>query len=171
MKITMHQESDPDQELPSKTQRKTEMLALQKLGEQLTGFSNANLNKLPISDRLRAAIVEYKRLPNSHGARRRQIQFIGKLMRESDSAAIAEAIEKMLSPPLPDIGRMKKLDKQCTRILEFGDAEIQQLIEGNPSLDRQVMRRFYRDFHTSNEEQAVLTRDRLMDYLVKKLHS
>ncbi len=161
----MNQEPEADNELPSKTQRKNEMTALQKLGEKLATYTNNKLNKLPIHAPLRVAINEFKRLPNSHGARRRQLQFIGRLMRDTDHEAISQAISKLESPALPDIGRTKTLDLLCSAIIDEGDARIQPLIEEHPTLERQTLRQLYRDFRKVETAQQTQIRSRLLEYL------
>ena len=68
---------------PSKTQRKKNMLALQSLGEALVGLSRKRLESLNLPPRLFDAIVEAERI-TARGARSRQFQFIGRLMRDID---------------------------------------------------------------------------------------
>ena len=68
------EEDQFDESDPSKTQLKKLATELQGLGQQLTTFKTSDLDRLPLSDRLRSAVVEFKRLPNSHGAKRRQLQ-------------------------------------------------------------------------------------------------
>lgn len=81
---------DPEQDIaPSKTRRKQEMHALQDIGEQLVELNSKQLAELDLPEALMDAIVEAKRL-RKHEARRRQMQFIGKLMREVDTAPIRE---------------------------------------------------------------------------------
>lgn len=161
----MNQEPEADDELPSKTRRKNEMTALQKLGEKLATYTNSKLNKLPISAPLRVAINEFKRLPNSHGARRRQLQFIGRLMRDADHEALSLAISKLESPAPPDVGRTKTLDSLCSAIIDEGDARIQLLIEEHATLERQTLRQLYRDFRKADTAQQAQIRSRLLEYL------
>ena len=52
----------------SRTQKKKEATKMQVLGERLLEFKITDLDKIPLPDRIRIAITEYKRLPNSHGA-------------------------------------------------------------------------------------------------------
>lgn len=80
---------------PSKTRRKKEAQRLQALGETLTRLPISRLTQLPLEDELIAAIEQFQRLPNSHGAKRRQLQFIGKLMRSADSEAIASVLRQI----------------------------------------------------------------------------
>ena len=77
---------------PSKTQRKKAMLALQALGERLVALPESRLRAVPLEAGLRDAI-NHARSIRSHEGRRRQLQFIGKLMRSAD----AEAIEASLA--------------------------------------------------------------------------
>ena len=79
---------------PSKSARKREYLALQKLGEQLLTLKESDLQAMDIDTELLDAVLEARRI-KSHGALRRQKQYIGKLMRGLDPepirAALAEA--------------------------------------------------------------------------------
>jgi ribosome-associated protein len=81
---------------PSKSARKREQLALQKLGEQLIGLTDTELEKLPVGDELGAA-VRTARGMRAHGALRRQRQLIGKLMRSADADAIRAALASLKS--------------------------------------------------------------------------
>lgn len=76
---------------PSKSQRKRDAHAAQKLGERLVAMREQDLEGLPLSDALRDALAEARRL-TSRGARARQHQFIGKLMRGIDVAAVESAL-------------------------------------------------------------------------------
>ncbi len=87
------QDQETDQDfVVSKSQRKREMLALQELGQTLITMDAAKLQKCLLPEDLLAAINEYKRLPNKHEARRRQLQYIGKLMRQIDTSTIEQVI-------------------------------------------------------------------------------
>ena len=76
---------------PSKSARKREAHALQKLGEELVKMRQADLDRLPLPENLREAIDEARRLTN-RGALSRQRQYIGKLMRETDVAPLQTAL-------------------------------------------------------------------------------
>ena len=71
----------------SKTKRKQDASAVQALGHELTGMKPALLARVPLGDRTREAIDDY-RSTKTHEARRRQLQRIGKLMRDEDEFAI-----------------------------------------------------------------------------------
>jgi ribosome-associated protein len=84
--------NDPANELPpSKSARKRAAHAAQKLGEQLVRTREQDLAQLPLPEELRDAIAEARRL-TSRGALARQHQYIGKLMRGIDIAALQAAL-------------------------------------------------------------------------------
>src|SRR5687768_10233278 len=80
-----------DSRPPSKSQRKRDAHAAQKLGQQLVAMREQDLAGLPLSDSLRDALAEARRL-TSRGALARQYQYIGKLMRAIDVIAIQAAL-------------------------------------------------------------------------------
>jgi ribosome-associated protein len=83
---------DDEEDLgPSKSARKREAHALQKLGQQLIGLRDAELAQLPLPEVLLEAIHEARRLKN-RGALHRQHQYIGKLMRDVDIEPLEAAM-------------------------------------------------------------------------------
>jgi ribosome-associated protein len=76
---------------PSKSQRKREALALQDLGETLVTLKPAQLDKIPLPEELREAVLAARQM-NQRGARKRQLQYIGRLMREIDPEPIRAAL-------------------------------------------------------------------------------
>ena len=78
---------------PSKSARKREHLALQKLGEELLTLRDSDLRKIELDDDLLEAVLEARRI-QSHGALRRQKKYIGKLMRGVDPEPIRAALAR-----------------------------------------------------------------------------
>jgi ribosome-associated protein len=78
----------------SRTQRKNEDRALQRLGEQLIALPSNQLQAMELPDELMTAIELAQKI-KSHGARRRQIQYIGALMRHIDQQPIEAALERI----------------------------------------------------------------------------
>ena len=85
-----------DTDYISRTRKKNEARALQRLGEQLVALPLGQLETMELPDELLAAI-ELARKIRSHGARRRQIQYIGALMRHIDPQPIETALERIRS--------------------------------------------------------------------------
>ncbi len=85
---------------PSKSQRKREATALQDLGEHLVKLTPAQLRRVPLPEDLLAAVRTARAIPQ-RGARKRQLQLIGKLMRRLDeweADAIRAALATLLAP-------------------------------------------------------------------------
>jgi ribosome-associated protein len=80
----------PD-DIVSKTKRKQEMHELQKLGAALVELPESRLKDLALDAGLYQAVLEAKRI-TAHGGKRRQLQYIGKLMRAADMGAIEAAL-------------------------------------------------------------------------------
>ncbi len=79
---------------PSKSARKREHLALQKLGEELITVKRSDLDNLPLDDALREAVRDAREI-KAHGALRRQKQYIGKLMRNVDPEPIRAGLQQL----------------------------------------------------------------------------
>ncbi len=79
---------------PSKSARKREFHALQKLGEELLTLRESDLEDIELDEDLREAVLEARRI-RSHGALRRQKQYIGKLMRHIDPEPLRAALARV----------------------------------------------------------------------------
>ena len=82
-----------DSDYKSRTRKKKEDKALQRLGEQLVALPSARLAAMDLPDELREAL-EFARSISKHGARRRQIKYIGTLLRHIDTQPIQIALER-----------------------------------------------------------------------------
>ena len=167
----MKYEPDTELEPPSKTRLKQGATDLQQLGQKLTTYSCAVLRKLSLNEVLISALEEYNRLPNSHGARRRQLQFIGKLMRDLDYDAVIKSIDDLESGHLRKKKKPSAAKLLCEAILESGDAEINATLEQYPQLSRQTMRQFYREYNRAAETSREKFKTKLQNYLQKQVSS
>lgn len=160
-------EYDAEQEFdgPSKSQRKRDAHRLQELGLKLTACNESQLRTLQLSDKIITALTDFNRLPNSHGARRRQLQFIGKLMRDCDfdelSTALAKLEKNETHKPKPEPESLQ----WSRRIVETGDEAINDLLELNGALERQKLRQFFRDSQTTDDNVRNRAQDKLRRYL------
>ena len=75
------------------SKRKRQMIALQKIGETLVELPAAQLSKIPLDSVLLDAIITH--VPSSHGARRRQLQYIGRLMRDIEDITPFNSIDAL----------------------------------------------------------------------------
>jgi len=167
----MKYEPDTELELPSKTRLKQDATDLQQLGQKLTSYSSAVLRKLSLNGVVISALEEFNRLPNSHGARRRQLQFIGKLMRDLDYDAVIKSIDDLESGHLRKKKKPSAAKLLCEAILESGDAEINAALEQYPQLSRQTMRQLYREYNRAAETSRDKFKTKLQNYLQKQVSS
>ncbi len=165
MKFEPNTESD----LPSKTRLKQDATDLQQLGQKLTTYRSAVLRKLSLNEALISAIEEYNRLPNSHGARRRQLQFIGKLMRDLDYDAVIKAIDDLENGNLRKKKKPSAAKLLCEAILESGDTEINTALEQYPQLNRQTMRQLYREHNRAADASRGRFKVKLQNYLQQQI--
>ena len=79
---------------PSKSARKREFIALQKLGEELIALNESDLRQIGLDEDLFVAVLEARQI-KSRSALRRQKQYIGKIMRHVDSEPIRAALQRL----------------------------------------------------------------------------
>jgi ribosome-associated protein len=127
---------------PSKTRRKAEMHALQDLGEALTALSPARLATLAaeaqLPERLVEAIAEARGI-TAWGGRKRQLQFVGKLMRDVDPEPIRRRLDAWAHGHDLDTAHQHALERWRERLLAEPDAQ-DALAQAYPTLDRPRLR-------------------------------
>lgn len=128
-------------ELLSKTQQKQAAEALQKLGKKLTALSKEQINKIPMADELREAVIFSKSI-KSHGAMRRHMQLIGKLMRREDGDAIAAAYEALTTAHHADTVEFHQMEMWRDQLITGSSAALTAFIETYKPEDIQVLRQF-----------------------------
>lgn len=141
-----HDEETADHLPPSKSQRKRDVEALQKLGRELTELSKDQLKKMGLPENLLVALLEYQRI-SSHGAMRRQIQFIGKVMREIEDAeveAIVDALAVLRGESDVAKAEFHALERWRARLLE-DDAALTEWLGRHPGSDAQKVRQLIRN--------------------------
>ena len=130
---TVHSE-----ELLSKTQRKRDMEALQELGEALVALKPPQLRALDLPDSLLQAILEAKTI-HAHGGLRRQLQYIGKLMRSVDPAPIREYLDRLNGHSHAATATMHRTERWRERMMEDVSA-VDLFAHDYPTVDRQNLR-------------------------------
>ena len=133
----------------SKTRRKLAMIELQDLGEVLSQLSPARLAALALPERLVDAIGIARRL-NRREARRRQMQYVGRLMREVDPAPIEAQLAQWSAAPNAEKARIAAVERWRTRLLE-APAALDELCATAPRADRD---RLVALVARTNEERA-----------------
>lgn len=144
--------ADEEENLPpSKTRIKKQMHELRDLGKELTELGKDQLAQLDIPENLRDAIREMSRI-NSFGAQRRQIQYIGKLMRDVDPAPILAKLDAWKGKSQQHTVYMHQLERWRDRLLE-SDAALTELLAAHPQTDVQRLRALIRNAKKEQELQ------------------
>ena len=124
---------------PSKTQRKRAMAELQVLGEDLVALPADRVRRIELPDDLRAAVREAQRMTRHDDARRRQMQFIGRLMRDVDPEPIREALAVVRGESAEDTARLHRLERLRAELLADEKA-LYRIASTSPSIDLQQLR-------------------------------
>ena len=134
---------DKRDDKPSKSQKKREMTALQDVGAELVELSRDQLAKIDIPDDLRDAVRDAQRF-TKHEARRRQMQFIGRLMRDLDAAPIRAALDEIRGVSAAATARQHALERLRTRLLE-DEIVLGEIARNHPGADIQHLRQLRRN--------------------------
>lgn len=127
-----------DELLPSKSQLKREATALQDLGRQLLDLSRERLQKITMSEKLREALLEGQRLTKNE-ARRRQMQYIGKLMRSEDTAPIRKALDALAGTSAAATAHLHQLERWREELLANEAATLTALTDKYPDCDHTLL--------------------------------
>lgn len=109
------------EERPSKSQRKRDMHALQDLGAELVALSDERLAQVDLPEALRDAVTEARRIKDFEG-RRRQLQYIGKLMRDIEADPIRKTLESWKSASRAETKRFQLAEEWRDRLMRESDA-------------------------------------------------
>jgi ribosome-associated protein len=145
----MHDTEHEDR--PSKTRRKRDMEALQELGSELLNFSDEVLLQMDLPETLRDAVQAARKI-RSHGARKRQLQYIGKLMRDIDPAPVRAAIEAQEHRQDTGTRAFHLLEELRDALVLQGDPALATVLEHFPLADRQHLRKLTRQARREHEE-------------------
>ena len=161
---------DEDQEeiiWVSKSEIKRDAEDLKQLGEKLVNLTKANLTKVPLDDSLKDAIELAQRLQKE--ARRRQLQYIGKLLRSIDAEPIREALEKIENKHNQQQAMLHKLEILRDELVAKGDVALTDLLNEHPSADRQQLRNLIRAAQKEKEQNKPSKAYREINQILKTL--
>jgi ribosome-associated protein len=139
----LDEDGNPIYSSPSKTTLKRAMDALQTMGEELANLSTDQIKRITMPDNLREALLASHRI-HAHGARKRQMQLIGKLMRSADTAPLQAALDEIKGVSVQAKVHQKRLEKLRDRIMA-ADSEFAQLAQDFPQADIQQLRQLRRN--------------------------
>ena len=145
-------EFEQEYDKPSKSQRKREMLDLQKLGAELIAEPRDRIKRIAMPEDVRDAILECQ-LIKDHEGRRRQLQYVGTKMRTLDAdelAIIQKTIDSWKGLSKSDTAAMHALERRREKLLSDENA-LTDLLSQHPELDAQQLRTLIRN---ARKEQA-----------------
>lgn len=136
----------------SRTQKKKAALALQRLGERLVHLSPDQLAGLGLDEVLLEAVLTAKEI-KKHEARRRQMQYIGSLMRQADGSTIEAALEDLVRQDDAEIRRFKQIEQWRDELAGGDDQRMQWVLAEFPQADAAHLRRLVRAARESSAQQ------------------
>ncbi len=158
----------PEEQL-SKTRRKKNMHALQELGETLTTLPPALLAKCNLPAELLQAITEYKRIPDKRGAKKRQMQFIGRVMRDVDAEPILQVLKEQGQQAELEKRRFHHLDEVREQLLAGDQAMLDELIRDFDDFDIQYARALIRQAQKEQVDNKAHAASRKLFAYLKEL--
>ena len=133
---------DGDDARPSRAELKRASEALQALGLELAELPAERLAAVAMPDELRAAIDEYRRTKSREG-RRRQLQYVGKLMRSADEAALREALAAATLGSARETLALHEAERWRAELIA-DDAALERWLAQHPGTDAQHLRSLVR---------------------------
>jgi len=152
---------------PSKSRRKRDSAALQDLGAALVKLPGARLRKLDLPEALLGAVLEAQRI-TSHGAIRRQMQYIGKLMRDVDAAPIAAQLAAIHGESASAKAAFHVLEQWRERLLAE-DQALTDWLARHPASDAQHLRQLIRNARKEAAEQKPPRASRTLFRLLREI--
>ena len=145
-------EFEQEYERPSKSELKRQMEELQKLGAQLVAEPRDRVRRVPMPDEVKDAILMCQTISN-HEGRRRQLQYVGKMMRtlsEEEVAVIQRTIDSWKGASKAETAALHALERRREKLLS-DDKALTELLSEHPELDVQHLRTLIRN---ARKEQA-----------------
>jgi ribosome-associated protein len=153
----------------SKSERKREMTALQDLGERLLELSNEQVREIALPRELEEALLLARTL-KSHGARRRQMQYIGVLMRKIDFGPIRTAIDEIDRGQKRKAREFRQLEQIRDSLLEGSDTVFEEITGRFPDADIQKILQLVRSSRKEKKEGRPPKQSRLLFKYLREIY-
>jgi len=138
---------------PSKSQLKREMHELQALGAELVALPKDALKRMPMPESLDEAVRAARRITD-HEGKRRQMQFVGKVMRgllDDEVAALREALDRFKGVNKAETARLHWIERTREQLLA-DDAALTEFIRQHPDADPQQGRTLIRNARKEQQQ-------------------
>ena len=163
-----NEEEFEDIEYVSKTQLKRESHEIQDLGKRLTALSADHLARIPLDEKVLDAIALARKISNKRSALKRQYQYLGKLLRSTDTDAIAEQLALIDNESQLSINRHHQAEHWRDRIINDGESVIEAFMSEWPNADRQQLRQLARNYDKAPNDQKKIQQSRLIYKAIKQ---
>ena len=130
--------------IASKTRKKKDMLELQQLGAQLIELNDQQLEPMQLPQSLFEAVQEARRLIRKHEALRRQLQYIGRLMRDIDAAPLRDRLEQWRGQGREHTAQLHAIERWREQLVA-GDPALALFLNEFPAADSQKLRTLIRN--------------------------
>ncbi len=137
----------------SKSAYKREAIALQKIGEDLVALSKNEVEAMDIPETLKNAVL-FAQTIKQRGARKRQLQYIGAVMRTLDPEPVRTALDKLSEGRFQANQRFKKIEELRDKIIQGDDTVIDECVGKWPEVDRQKLRQLARNAKKEVEQSG-----------------
>lgn len=154
-------------EYKSKTKKKKEALSLQVLGERLVKLQDKQINDIDLPVEIYDA-VKFAKTIKQRGALRRQMQYIGTLMRKIDLAPVQEALFNIEQGNYKKAVEFKAMEKLRDELIAGNNMLIEKILKKCPDADRQQLTQLARNARKEKEKNKPPKAFRaLFRYLIK----
>jgi ribosome-associated protein len=128
----------------SKSQRKRDAHELLDLAKNLIAMPESRLKRMPMDEALREE-VEFARRIRAHGARKRQLMTVGKMLRNRDTDELADAVNGIDQKTRKVNARFHHIEAWRDRLVEGNDQDLSELLEQSPDINVQTLRQLIRN--------------------------
>lgn len=128
----------------SKSQRRRDALEVKSLAQELINLDQAKLGRVPLDDSVRAAVMDARSI-RANGARKRQMQYVAKLLRREDAEPILLALESFDGEARELTGRQHRCEAWRDFLLQAGDLAVSELMQRRADTDTQAIRQLVRN--------------------------
>jgi ribosome-associated protein len=153
MNDAVAEQDDNGYDRPSKSQLKRDMEALQELGQALVELPKDALKRMPMTEDLADAVHECRRITD-HEGKRRQLQYVGRMMRgltEAEVAALRTKLDEHRGVNKAATARLHWIERTRDKLLA-DDAALTEFIRLHPAADPQEGRTLIRNARREQEQ-------------------
>ena len=150
---------------PSRSQRKRDAHAIKDLGESLVNLEPSVVARFDLPEFIVDVINETRRI-RQHGARKRQLQYLAKQLRQIDTDHLVQHLEQIQRPHQEDVALLHQIERWRDRLLQQGQQALTDFIDQHPQADRQQLRQLIRNAqHQAQQQTAPKAARQLFKYI------